>query len=234
MKGIFVTGTGTGVGKTFVTAGIAASLMKRGYKVGIMKPVASGATEEHGRLVSEDVAFYKQIFNFNDDYDLINPYCFKAPVAPGVAARQEGVIVSFDIIKEKYYKLSGQYDILLVEGAGGLQSPVNEKFETNADLAKKLDVPVIIVSQTTLGTINQSILTIGYAEKVKKLHVLGIIFNCINNERNDITEKTNPEVIKEMSGVKIIGHIPYYNFNNTISVESLQSFFINKIDLTIK
>lgn len=231
MKSIFITGTDTGVGKTFVTAGIAASLLKRNITVGIMKPVASGAIIEHNRLVSKDAAFYKQIFNLKDDNDLINPYCFEAQLSPGVAARQNGVTVDFEIIKEKYYKLAKQYDILLVEGAGGLLSPLTEKFATNADLAEALGVPIIIVSRPTLGTINHSILTIEYAQKIKKIPVFGIIFNYENKGDNEIAEKTNPEVIKEMSSVKILGIIPHGDLANMINIKSWQNFFYNKIDI---
>lgn len=231
MKTIFIAGTDTEVGKTFVTAGIAALFLKRGFSVGFMKPVASGGIAENYGLISEDVAFYKQIFNIGDDYELINPYCFKAKLAPGVAAREEGVVVRFDFIKEKYYKLAKQYDILLIEGAGGLLSPVSEKLETNADLAEELDVPLIVVSRPTLGIINHTVLTVGYAKKIKNLSVLGIIYNYMDKRPGDISESTNPGIITEMSGCKMLGAIPYYNFNSTISIESLQEFFLDRLKI---
>ena len=231
-KCIFITGTDTEVGKTFITAGIGALFLNRGFTVGIMKPVASGALIQNNMPISEDVAFYKHVLNLKDDYNLINPYCFKEPIAPGVAAKREGVMVNLDTIKEKCYKLAKQYDILLIEGAGGLLAPINEKLETNADLIEKLNVPIIIVSKLALGTINHSVLTIEYAKKIKNLSVLGIIFNSANHSQNEIAEKTNPAIINQMSGIKILGVIPRCDFINSICLKSLQDFFVNKIDIS--
>ena len=92
-KGFFVSGTDTEVGKTFITAGLAGMFLNAGLKVGIMKPVASGMVEKDGQFISEDVEFLKRVLNLNDDNSLINPYCFKTPIAPGVAARHENVVV---------------------------------------------------------------------------------------------------------------------------------------------
>ena len=233
IKGVFIAGTDTEVGKTFVTAGIAAGLMKKGFSVGIMKPVASGAVNKNGKLISEDADFYHRIFNLDDDYNLINPYCFKAVLAPGVAARLEGVSVRFDDIKEKYYKLLAQYDILLVEGAGGLLSPLSEKLATNADLAQELGLPIIIVSRSAIGTINHTLLSLAYAQDVKRLQVLGVIINQENDRKSTIAEKTNCEIIKEMSGADLLGVIPYCKFVKDINMESLNNFFIDRIDWSI-
>lgn len=234
MHGVFITGTDTGVGKTFITAGLASLLLKTGMKVGIMKPVASGAIERDSNLVSEDVEFFYQIFKFRDDYNLINPYCFKAPIAPGVAARAENIIVNLSTIEHNFKLLSKQYDIVIVEGAGGIMSPVTEKYLTNADLAKFLDLPVIIVSRPNLGTINHTMLAIEYAKQIKEIDVQGIILNYQCNTEDDISTKTNANVIKEMSGTKILGIIPYYNYNTqTIGIDNLQDFFANRVDFLL-
>ena len=233
IKGVFITGTDTEVGKTFVTAGIASGLRNKGFSVGIMKPVASGAVNKNGELFSEDVVFYRQIFNLEDDYSLINPYCFEAVLAPGVAARVEGVSVKFEDIREKYYKLIDQYDILLVEGAGGLLSPLSEKLATNADLAQELDIPIIIVSRSAIGTINHTLLSLAYAQNVRQLQVLGVIINQENDRKPAIAEQTNPEIIKEMSGVDLLGVIPYCRFVKDINMESLNDFFLNRINWSV-
>ncbi len=225
MRGIFITGTDTEVGKTFATACIAALLLKTGLRVGIMKPVASGAYIDNGKPVSGDVAFFKKLFGFNDDPKLINPYCFIDPIAPGLAAGNANVKVSFDIINGNYNKLAKIYDILLVEGAGGLLSPLTETFLTNADLAKAMDLPVVVVSKAGLGAINQTVITVDYARRVKDLTVLGVIFNCLESGNNDPSIKTNPGVVKEMTNARIIGSIPYCGDAEEISVERLQKIF---------
>ena len=230
MRGVFIAGTDTGVGKTFITAGLVSLLLKTGIKVGVMKPVASGAITQNSKLVSEDVEFFYKIFKLKDAYNVVNPFCFKTPIAPGVAARQENVIVDLNTIKQNFNKLLKRYDYVIVEGAGGLMSPVTEKYLTNADLAKELALSVIIVCRTNLGTINHTMLTIEYAKQIKKIDIQGIILNHQLNIDGDISTKTNPEVIKEMSGIKILGIIPYCNDMHPIGINKLQSFFENKLD----
>lgn len=234
MNGIFITGTDTEIGKTFVTAGIGALLKKKGFNVGFMKPIASGAAVKGNRLVSEDAQFFIKIFKLKDDYNVINPFCFKPPISPGIAARDGKVAVSLDKVKEKYFELKKKYNFMLVEGAGGLLSPLTENLETNADLAKKLDLPIIIVSRLTLGTINHTLLTVEYARKVKNLRILGIIFNSANISTNDSADKTNPDVIKEMSGIEILGKIPFLKVTGTLNMKILQDFFDKKIEINIK
>lgn len=232
MKAIFITGSDTGVGKTFVTAGIAASLLYGGQKVGVMKPVASGGLLKNGRIVSGDVEFYIRTLGLRDGYDVLNPYCLKTALAPGVAARLEGVAVDFGVIKENYYKLLDKYDILLVEGAGGLAAPLNEDMATNADLMKELKIPAVIVSRSALGTINHTLLTIEYARRVH-VEVLGVVYNsCIDGETG-IAEESSPDVIYEMSAVKTIGRIPFYSQAGTADMETLGRYFFDKIDISV-
>ena len=89
-RGFFITGTDTGVGKTFVTAGIAAVLKEKGVNVGVMKPVETGCAEKDGRLEPQDALYLKNAAGVSDELDLINPYRFKAPIAPAAAAVQSG------------------------------------------------------------------------------------------------------------------------------------------------
>lgn len=235
MKGIFIVGTDTGVGKTFVTAGISATLLKKGIETGVMKPVASGGIVNDGRLVSEDAAFFIDLLRLKDHYDVINPYCFRSPVAAGVAARMENVKVDFDVIKRCYHKLATQYDMVLIEGGGGLLSPITEKYLTNADLAKQLGLPIIIVARNSLGTINHTMLTLEYAQRHKDLNVLGIILNHPDDKvKNEIAEKTNPDVLREMSGVKILGIVPYLTtIAKKMDIKILQDFLDKRIDISL-
>lgn len=233
MNGIFITGTDNEAGKTFVTAGIGAMLLKTGLRVGIMKPIASGGTIKEGRLVSKDAVFLKDALKLNDDYDLINPYCLKTPMVPGLAARIDNITIDLDIIKQRFQELVKKHDILLVEGAGGLFSPLTERYLKNADLAKELDLPIIIVSRPTLETINQTLYTLENAQDHKALKILGIILNYHTEPENEIVEKTNPELIEETTGIKIIGIVPHCKYASTVDLKTLQNFFYKKIDISI-
>lgn len=234
MNGIFIVGTDTGVGKTFVTVCLAAILLKKGLRTGVMKPVASGGVVKAGRLVSEDAVFFIDVLKLKDYYHVINPYCFIAPAAPGVAARMENITVDLNVIKECYHKLTKEYDVVLVEGAGGLLSPITEKYLTNANLAQQLGLPIVIVAPNILGVINHTMLTLEYAQRQNGLSVSGIILNYPNDSiKNETVEKTNPDVLKEMSGVKILGIVPYFTITKKIDIKILQDFLDKRIDICL-
>ncbi|MEK7829395.1 MAG: dethiobiotin synthase, partial [Deltaproteobacteria bacterium] len=158
-KGFFITGTDTGVGKTFVTAGIVSALRGKGANVGVMKPVETGCPEKNGRLEPQDAIFLKKMSGVDDDMDLINPYRFKVSLSPAVASRVEGKTVELNRIKECYDKLASRHSMMFVEGAGGLLAPINED-ETVADLIKLLNLPIIIIAASRLGAINHTLLTV--------------------------------------------------------------------------
>lgn len=127
-KGIFLLGTDTEIGKTVITGLMAGVLRKRGIKVGVMKPVASGGIQTRAGIISEDAVFLKEAAGVDDDLRKINPYCMKNPMAPGMAARIEKADVNFSIIAESYRYLQHRYDLTLVEGAGGLIVPLTPGF----------------------------------------------------------------------------------------------------------
>src|SRR5262249_26089394 len=146
MSGLFITGTDTAVGKTLITAGIAAYLRARGLDVGVMKPVESGCLSG---APSSDSVYLKKISQSTDDLDLINTYAFEPPLAPGVAAALEGVEISFDRILESFRRLELLHSMVLVEGAGGLLVPLSAK-KTIADLIEFLGLPVLLVARLGL------------------------------------------------------------------------------------
>jgi dethiobiotin synthetase len=204
MTGIFITGTDTGVGKTAVAAGLASALKKRGYDVGVMKTVQSGALERNGKLYSQDAEFMMKALDTRDELELVCPVLLREALAPGVAAEIEGKEVDLDLIKNAYLELERRHDFLIVEGAGGIAAPL-KKGILISDLITYLGTPAIIVSRAGLGAINHTFLTVEHARK-KGIRVIGVI---INNYRGGIAEETNPRIIAELAGIAILGIIPH-------------------------
>lgn len=204
-KGIFILGTDTEIGKTVITGLMAGVLRRRRINVGVMKPVASGAIQSPEGPISEDAVFLKAAAGVDDDLRKINPYCMKNPMAPGMAARIEKTDVKLSVVAEAYRHLQTRYDLTLVEGAGGLIVPLTPDFLTNVDEIKMLSIPVILIGRATLGTINHVCLTVRALEQ-EGIELLGIILN--GYQEMGLVEKTNPEVIEEITGKKVFGVIP--------------------------
>lgn len=208
MTGIFITGTDTGVGKTVVAGGLAATLKKRGLNVGVMKPVQSGGKKDkNGRLYSEDAKFIMKTADIKEDIDLVNPICLEPPLAPSVAAKLSGVIIDINKIKATFKKLQEKYEFLIVEGAGGIIVPIYEEYLLK-DLILDLKLPTLIIARPTLGTINHTVLTVQYLEE-KGIKVAGIILNNLDSKKAGMAEKTNPQVIESLTKRPILGIIPH-------------------------
>ena len=205
-KGFFITGTDTGVGKTFVTAGIVSALREKGANVGVMKPVETGCPEKNGRLEPQDAFFLKKMSGVDDDIDLINPYRFKAHLAPSIASRVEGKNIDLNRIRECYDRLASRHSMMFVEGAGGLLAPINEN-KTIADLIKLLNLPLIIIAASRLGAINHTLLTVRYAQSVGIL-VAGIILNYPAFTMEEVSSLNQAE-IKRLTNVPVAGELPF-------------------------
>ena len=154
-RGIFITGTDTGVGKTVVAAALARLLRLRGINVGVMKPVTSGCSEQNGRLRSDDAELLAWAAELDSVENDNAPYLLRAPIAPSVAAEQEGVRVDFNAIADAFKRLAGRHDFVVVEGAGGLMAPISGGLMV-ADLANRLALPLLVVAfslEVTLATV---------------------------------------------------------------------------------
>jgi dethiobiotin synthetase len=208
-KGVFVTGSDTGVGKTVIAGAIAAAIKAHGLDVGVMKPVASGAKEIDGKLVSEDVVYLKKMVDSTDDDDLVNPIRLKPPIAPTMAASKSGIPIDIDKVLKAYEELTNRHDFVVVEGIGGIMVPVDDTLFV-ADLVCKMDLPLVIVSRDCLGTINHTLLTVEYA-KSRNIRIKGIIINMLKGDDGFVRE------IEKYSSVPVLGTIP---FNENVSVEN--------------
>jgi len=226
-RGIFITGTDTGVGKTFVSVGLIKSMRERGINVCPMKPVESGCRVRKAGLVPADASALLNASSVKESIDLINPYRLKHPLAPSVAAEIEGVIISRKKIVSSYAKLSMKYDMTIVEGAGGIMVPVYKKY-LFLDLASDLGLPVIIVSRPGLGTINHTLLSIEVIRN-RGLKILGVIINNPVKSVAGLSEKTNPDVIEKLGKVPVLGIVPFFNNPQNVKGRSVFNNICEKI-----
>lgn len=238
-KGIFITGTDTGVGKTIVSAAIIRALIKKGVKVGAMKPVETGCVKARVKgqgkiLIPSDGMFLKEMAGMDDSIDLVTPIRFENPLAPMVASELEKVPVEINNIFDAYDVLSEKYDFMVVEGVGGLLVPILKRQKARgkgrkvyfvADLIRELKLPVVVVARPTLGTINHTLLTVNYALK-EGLDILGVIINNHSPQTVDIAEKTNPGVLKELCPVPVIGTMPYISYVTKNNIEDVATRYI--------
>lgn len=202
-KGIFITGTDTGVGKTIVAATLARILTLKGIKTGVMKPVTSGcSTTSDGRRISEDAELLKWAANSTDSDELCAPYLLQEPIAPAEAAAMEGVRIDFGTIRGAFKVLSEQNDFTIVEGAGGLMVPLAGGFLIS-DLISQLEIPALVVARPNLGTINHTLLTT-FTAKQLGIDVRGTII-ANYPEHPGKAELSAPHLMDTLSGVPILG-----------------------------
>jgi dethiobiotin synthetase len=200
-KGIFVTGTDTGVGKTIVAAAIARYLRDQGVNVGVFKPVTSGALENGGKLVSEDAELLRWAAKCTSPAGDVSPYLLREPLAPSEAAQRDGVTIRYERIRESFDRLAAHHDFLIVEGAGGLLVPLTDDLFV-ADLAKRLELPLLIVARPDLGTVNHTLLTCECARS-RGIEVLGVVING-QPEQPGLPESYAPRLIARLSGVPLL------------------------------
>ena len=205
-KGVFITGTDTGVGKTFFACKLAALLRVSGYRVGVMKPAESGCAEREGKLYPEDATLLKKASASQDPLDKICPYQFREPLAPNVAAQREGITLDIDRLIDVYNEISSTHDITLVEGAGGLMVPLLPSY-TYADFARVLKLPVLVIAANRLGMINHLVLTLEHA-RCKGLSVLGYVLNRLESGAS-LAAETNREALSTLTAVTCAGELPY-------------------------
>jgi dethiobiotin synthetase len=203
-RGIFVTGTDTGVGKSIVSATLARLLRMNGVSVGVMKPVTSGCREEGGQLISDDAQLLCQAAGI-PLVDDIAPYRLREAIAPADAAKIDGVRVDFAAIKASFDRLAAAYDYVIVEGAGGLMVPLSGGLLV-ADLARQLELPLLVVARPDLGTINHTVLTCFTAQQMG-LQVAGVIVNGMP-EHPGLAEKGAPHQIGSLCGAPVLGVWP--------------------------
>lgn len=190
-KGIFVTATDTGAGKTYVACAIARALKAGGVNLGVFKPLASGDRKDVVKLI--------KAAGVADTLSAVNPLFFKHPLAPYVSAKLSGKKVNLNIVKRAFLKLKRKYGFIIVEGAGGALVPVKKDYFV-IDMIKELRLPALVVAKPYLGTINHTLLTVA-ALKRKGIKVAGVIIS--GGRGKTPAERTNPEIIRELTGLPV-------------------------------
>ncbi len=222
MKSLFITGTDTDVGKTYITAGLAVTFRKMGIDVGVMKPFAAGTPQKKG-YKSEDIVILSRAAMACDPENLVNPQFFPIPASPYTAWKNLKIKPKISTILSSFKKLSKLHDVLLVEGMGGIMTPiVKDYYITN--LIKEMKIPTVIVTRSRIGTVNHTIMTCNMCEKYK-IPVKGIIINNFD-DGYPVTELKRD--LQNLTGIKVLGSIP---FIKNMSDASLYRIFKKNIDL---
>jgi dethiobiotin synthetase len=203
MRGFFVTATDTEVGKTLVTGGLAGVLCKRGYNIGVYKPIQSGhlSLDQNG-----DAARLRHLSGINIPEEMICPYSIEEPLAPQLALQRANKHVTLAHLLEHYQSLSSRFSSMFVEGAGGLAVPYTADGLV-VDFAKMLRLPLLIVARPTLGTVNHTLLTIEYARQ-NGLDIAGIILSGGLEEQKERAEE-NKAMIETYGQVPVLGALPW-------------------------
>jgi dethiobiotin synthetase len=209
-RGLFITGTGTGVGKTYVAALIARSLVAAGKRVGVYKPVASGCELHAGELVSPDAVTLWEAAGKPGTLDQVCPQRFAAPLAPHLAARGEGRHVDPQLLRSGLEFWRESCEIVLVEGAGGLMSPISDE-DFNADLAEEFGYPLIIVAENVLGTINATLQTLIVADTFRDgLPIAGVVLNSARQIADDPSTDSNPDELARRCVPPLLANVAHH------------------------
>ncbi len=210
LPGLLITGTDTGVGKTYVAALVARSLAASGRRVGVYKPAASGCTRDaQGCLVSDDAVALWEAAGRPGDLEHVCPQRFAAPLAPHLAARAEGREIDTDLLRTGLDYWRSRCEVVLVEGAGGLMSPLGDG-EYVADLAKDFGFPLIVVSRNILGAINATLQTLITASVYHGgLKVAGIVLNHPAPPANDLSLATNRAEIAARCAAPLLAAVAF-------------------------
>ena len=174
LKSLFITGTDTDVGKTYITAGLAITLRKMNVDIGIMKPFAAGDKQKKG-YKSEDVEILSNAAQINDPESLVNPQFFPISASPYTAWKKLKIKPKIPLILSSFKKLSDKHEMMLVEGMGGTMTPILKNYYV-ANLIKDMKIPTVIVTRSKVGTVNHTLMTVLMCQKYK-IPIKGIIIN---------------------------------------------------------
>lgn len=205
MRGVFVTGTDTGIGKTRISCGLLQGFTHAGLRSVGMKPVASGALPTADGLRNEDALALQQSAGVGLPYEWVNPYAFEPPIAPHIAAAEAGVEIELAPVLEAYARLCAQGDVVVVEGVGGWQVPLSPHLSL-PELARALGLPVIMVVGMRLGCLNHALLT-ARAIQADGLQLAGWVANRIEPEFPRAEQ--NLATLRTCLSAPLLGEVPY-------------------------
>lgn len=224
-KKLFVTGTGTDVGKTFISGLIVKKLREAGLSCGYYKAAISGNEYgDDGKLIPGDAKFVKDVSGIEQSLDSMCPYVYEIAVSPHLAAQIEKKDIDMDVVKNGFDAVSEEYDYVTMEGSGGILCPLVDGNKTVLlwELIKDLEVPTVIVADAGLGTINSVGLTVEFM-KNRGIPIKGIIMN--HYHEGDVMEEDNILMCEKLTGVKVIAKVTDNDAELDIDVEYLKSMY---------
>ena len=224
MKSLFVTGTDTGIGKTCISAGIALALKKSGVNVGVMKPFMCGMKQKTGSA-DDDVTILTNAANVIDPRELVNPFFSPIPASPYTAAKNSGTKININHVLDSYEKLSKVHDVILVEGIGGIMTPILKKFSI-IDLIKELHTNTLIVTSSKIGTVNHTVMTCKLCKDLE-IPVKGLIINNFDSEGYPILELERD--LNDLTDLPILCSLPHLN---NFNLDDLAQMISDRIDLS--
>ena len=212
MKPLFITATDTDIGKTYVCAGLAHSLKKLDIDVGIMKPFACGVKQKTG-FSSNDLTILSKAAMVNDAEELLNPFFFPIPASPYTAAKNLGVKIDINYLMKCFRKLDKIHDVMLVEGIGGIMTPILKDYAI-IDLIKDLEANTIIVTSSKIGTINHTIMTCNMCKNMK-IPVKGLIINNFDSTGYPVSDlERDLNALTDLPVLCSLPHMPKFNLND--------------------
>ena len=212
MKPLFITATDTDIGKTCVCAGIAHSLKKLNVNVGIMKPFACGVKQKTG-FSSNDLTILSKAAVVNDTEELLNPFFFPIPASPYTAAKNLGVKIDINYLMKCFRKLDKIHDVMLVEGIGGIMTPILKDYAI-IDLIKDLEANTIIVTSSKIGTVNHTVLTCNMCKNMK-IPVKGLIINNFDSTGYPVSDlERDLNALTDLPVLCSLPHMPKFNLND--------------------
>ena len=219
-KGLFITATGTDIGKTYIAALLLKTMRNAGYHCGYYKAAASGAA----RIDESDAGFVNQFSNLGQAKESLLSYLYKTPVSPHLAAQIEGNPLCMDKIAADYRKVCAEYDFVVTEGSGGIVCPIRWDDESHIlleDIVKQLSLPALVVADAGLGTINATVLTVHYLNQ-RQIPVVGIIMNHYSGNE---MQSDNIKMVEALTGVPVVATVKRGDTVLNMSADKMEKLF---------
>ena len=224
MLNIYITSPNHSDGKTFVTAGLAATMQSLGYSTSVYKPIQTKGIEHNGFSQSPDLTYIKTVDPYINTHFT---YIYKSELEPLIAAEEENQLIDIDLIQSEYKKISNTSDCTIVDGDGGLFSPIAPNTQV-IDMVKKIQAPTLLVVTPNRETINETLMLI-YALQENKIPISGVVINNILEDCSKSLLTSIPRVIEEYTSVTVLGLLS--NLGKKFSPEDLISSVLNGIDI---
>ncbi len=225
-KALFITGTGTDIGKTYVTGLIVKCLRDAGKNAGYYKAALSGAVRaEDGSLLPGDALHVNKVASIGETIPNLVSYIYEEAVSPHLAARRANEPIDFEKVEKDYERALAKYDFLTMEGSGGIICPLrwdDERHVILDDLVVKLGLPTLVIADAGLGTINAVVLTIEHL-RMRNIPVAGVIFN--NSHSGDFMEEDNAVMVKELTGVDVVAYVKKGDTDLAMDAEKLAALY---------